>query len=64
MPESVVAGQSFIIAIDVSAVEALFDNNVNAMIDSSGAVMLPSGGSYKSAYTGDQINNFVSEVLS
>lgn len=64
MPESVVAGQSFIIAVDVSAVEALFDSNVNAMIDSSGAVLLPSGGSYKSAYTGDQINNFVSEVLS
>lgn len=64
MPESVVAGRSFVIAVDVTAVEALFDNNVNAMLEISGAVLLPSGGSYKSAYTGDQINNFVSEVLS
>ena len=63
MPESVIAGQSFIISVDVTALEVLFDNVQNVMIDSNDNVILPSDGEYTSAYSGADIDEFVGKVI-
>lgn len=63
LPTSVIAGQSFVISVDVSALEALFDCNSRAVLDNSANVILPSNGEYKSRYSGEDIDRFISEVL-
>lgn len=63
LPNSVIAGQSFIISVDVSAIEALFEKSSRAMIDVADDILLPSDGEYKSAYSGEEIDNFIAEVL-
>ena len=63
LPESVVAGQSFILAVEVTVKEALYDNNNRVMLDSADNVILPADGEYISGYTGDNIDNLISEVL-
>lgn len=64
LPESVIAGQSFVITVDVTAKEALYDSNNRVILDSSDNVILPKDGEYKSIYSGEEIDDFITEVLS
>lgn len=63
MPESVIAGQSFIISVGVTVLDVLYDNTQNEMVDCENKVLLPSDGEYISAYSGEEIDNFIKEVL-
>ncbi len=63
LPESVVAGQSFILSVEVTVKEALYDSNNRVMLDSADNVILPADGEYISRHTGDNIDNLITEVL-
>lgn len=63
LPESVIAGQFFIISVEVEAKEALYDYHNRVMLDSSDNVILPNGGEHKSKYTGEEIEEFIAEEL-
>lgn len=63
LPESVIAGQSFIISVEVTVKEALYDSDNKVVLDSTDNVILPADGEYKSGYTGENIDSFISEVL-
>ena len=63
LPESVVAGQSFILAVEVTVKEALYDSNDRVVLDSTESVILPADGEYKSRHTGENINSVITEVL-
>ena len=64
LPKEVIAGQSFIISVDVSAIEALFDNGDRMMFDSNNDIILPKNSEYTSIYSGEEIDKFIKEVLS
>ncbi len=64
LPESVIAGEFFVISVDVEAKEALYDCKNRVILDSSDSVILPKDGEYKSLYTGEEIDEFITEVLS
>lgn len=64
LPMSVIAGQSFVISVDVSALEALFDCNGRAIFDNSEKLLLPKKGEFKSKFSGEKIDKFILEVLS
>ncbi len=63
LPESVISGEIFVISVDVEAKEALYDCKNRVILDSSNNVILPKDGEYKSLYTGEEIDNFISEVF-
>lgn len=63
MPESVIAGQYFIISVQAETLSVLYDKNDKIVLDSRDRVMLPEIGEYTSKYTGEEINRFISEVL-
>lgn len=63
LPESVIAGQSFILSVEVTVKEALYDSDNKVVLDSTDNVILPADGEYKSGYTGENIDNFITEVL-
>lgn len=63
LPESVIAGQSFILSVEVTVKEALYDSNNDVVIDSADKVILPADGEYISGYTGEDIDSLISEVL-
>ncbi len=63
LPKSVIAGQFFIISVEVEAKEALYDCNNRAVLDSFEKLLLPANGEYKSKYSGEDIDRFISEVF-
>lgn len=63
MPESVIAGQYFILSVQVEALAALYGNDKSLIIDSADNVLLPSDGDHISDYSGSEMDNFIQEVL-
>ncbi len=63
MPESVIAGQYFIISVQVEALAALYDKENCLIIDSVDNVLLPSDREHISDHSGKEMDNFIQEVL-
>ncbi len=63
MPESVIAGQYFILSVQVEALAALYGNDNSLIIDSEDNVLLPADGEHISSYSGSEMDSFIQEVL-
>ncbi len=64
LPASVIVGEYFTISVGVENIALLYDNTGSIIVDSENSVLIPQGDEHVSAYSGLEIDNFITEVLS